>query len=100
MAASDSLLEKYRGDLDELVGKFDSSGLGEKIRSWIGTGPNDSINAEEIKNTLGSELDELAAKIGLARDEAADELARDLPSAVDEATPMGTVDDRTTIAPS
>jgi uncharacterized protein YidB (DUF937 family) len=96
MATSDSLLEKYRDDLDGLVRKFESSGLGEKVKSWIGTGPNDSISADEIKGALGSELDELAAKVGIGRDEAADELAQNLPNAVDSATPTGKVESRAT----
>jgi uncharacterized protein YidB (DUF937 family) len=98
MAASDSLLEKYRDDLDGLVRTFESSGLGEKVKSWIGTGPNDSISADEIKGALGSELDELAAKVGIGRDEAADELAQNLPNAVDSATPTGTVESRVTVS--
>jgi uncharacterized protein YidB (DUF937 family) len=98
MAASDSLLEKYRDDLNGLVRKFESSGLGEKVKSWIGTGPNDSISADEVKGALGSELDELAAKVGIGRDEAADELAQNLPNAVDSATPTGTVESRATVS--
>jgi uncharacterized protein YidB (DUF937 family) len=93
------LLEKYRDDLDGLVRKFESSGLGEKVKSWIGTGPNDSINADEIKGALGSEVDKLAEKAGIGRDEAADELAQNLPQAVDAATPTGTVESRATTVP-
>jgi uncharacterized protein YidB (DUF937 family) len=91
MATVDSLLEKYRDDLNGLVRKFESSGLGEKVKSWVGTGPNESISADQIKSALGSELDELAAKVGLGKDEAADELAESLPEAVDKATPTGSI---------
>lgn len=91
MATSDSLLEKYHDDLGALVGKFQASGLGEKVKSWIGMGENESISADEIKNALGSELDELAAKAGIGRDEAADDLAQTLPNAVDTATPTGSI---------
>jgi uncharacterized protein YidB (DUF937 family) len=91
MATVDSLLEKYGGDLNALVGKFESSGLGQKVESWVGTGENESISADQIKNALGSELDELAAKVGIGRDEAAEELAQDLPAAVDKATPTGSI---------
>lgn len=91
MATVDSLLEKYRDDLNGLIRKFESSGLGEKVKSWIGTGPNESISADQIKSALGSELDQLAAKIGIGKDEAADELAQSLPEAVDKATPTGSI---------
>jgi uncharacterized protein YidB (DUF937 family) len=91
LATLDSLVERYRGDLNGLVRKFESSGVGEKVKSWIGTGENESISANEIKNALGSELDEFAAKVGIGRDEAADELAQSLPDAVDKATPTGSI---------
>jgi uncharacterized protein YidB (DUF937 family) len=91
MATVDSLLEKYRDDLNGLAQKFESSGLGEKVKSWIGTGPNESITADQIKSALGSELDELAAKVGIGKDDAADELAQNLPDAVDKATPTGSL---------
>ena len=91
MATVDSLLEKYRDDLNRLVQRFESSGLGQKVKSWIGTGPNESITADQIKSALGSELDQLAAKIGIGKDEAADELAHHLPDAVDKATPTGSL---------
>jgi uncharacterized protein YidB (DUF937 family) len=91
MATVDSLLEKYGDDLDGLVRKFESSGLGEKVKSWIGTGPNESITADQIKSALGSELDQLAAKVGIGKDDAADELAESLPNAIDKATPTGSL---------
>ncbi len=91
MTTVDSLLEKYRDDLNGLVRRFESSGLGEKVKSWIGTGPNESISADQIKSALGSELDQLAARVGIGKDEAADELAQNLPDAVDKATPTGSL---------
>ena len=102
MATVDSLLEKYRDDLNGLVQRFESSGLGEKVKSWIGTGPNESISADQIKSALGSELDQLAAKIGIGKDEAADELAESLPNAIDKATPTGSLpsSDRAQQAPT
>jgi uncharacterized protein YidB (DUF937 family) len=88
---TDALLEKYGDDLNGLVRKFESTGLGTKVKSWIGTGPNESISTDEIKSALGSELDQLAAKVGIGKEEAADDLSRNLPEAVNQATPNGTV---------
>jgi uncharacterized protein YidB (DUF937 family) len=88
---TDAVLEKYGDDLNGLVRKFESTGLGSKVRSWIGTGPNEPISTDEIKNAFGSELDSLAAKVGLGKNEAAAELSQTLPEAVNHATPNGTV---------
>jgi uncharacterized protein YidB (DUF937 family) len=91
MGAIDSLLEDHKGDLKDLVGKFESSGLGDKAKSWVGVGPNESIGADDIKRALGPKVGEIASKLGIGEDEAADELARDLPGAVDRATPNGSL---------
>jgi uncharacterized protein YidB (DUF937 family) len=89
MGTLDSLLEEHGGDLNKLVDKFESSGMGDKVKSWIGTGPNEPIEAHDIKKALGREVSELAAKLGIGEDEAAEELAQKLPDAVDKATPNG-----------
>ena len=91
MGAIDSLLKEHEGDLNNLVARFESSGLGDKVKSWIGTGPNESIGADDIKRALGPKVGEIAAKLGIGEDEAADELARKLPDAVDQATPNGSL---------
>ena len=89
MGAFDSLLEDHGGDLKELVAKFESSGLGDKAKSWVGTGPNESLGVDEVKRALGPKLSELAARLAIGEDEAAEQLASTLPDAVDKATPDG-----------
>jgi uncharacterized protein YidB (DUF937 family) len=92
MGTFDDLMKKYGDDLNGLKEKFESSGLGQKIDSWIGTGQNEPITAEEIKQGLGEdELDRMAQESGKSADELAHELSRDLPRAVDEATPTGQI---------
>ena len=91
MGAFDSLLEEHGGDLKQLVGKFESSGLDDKVKSWIGVGPNESIGADDVKRALGPKVSELASKLGIGEDQAAEELAQTLPDAVDKATPDGTL---------
>ena len=92
MGALDSLMEKYGDDLNELKTKFESSGLGDNVRSWIGTGENDTITAEDVKRGLGQdEIDRLAEQSGRSADDVASELSRDLPRAVDETTPTGQI---------
>jgi uncharacterized protein YidB (DUF937 family) len=91
MGAFDSLLEEHGGDLKQLVGRFESSGLADKVKSWVGTGPNESLDVDDVKRALGPKISELAAKLGIGEDEAAEELAQTLPDAVDKATPDGTL---------
>lgn len=78
------------GGLGGLVGKFQSSGLGDIVNSWISTGPNQAITAEQLQRVLGSDLiSQVAAKLGISPQKAGAELAETLPDVVDKMTPNG-----------
>jgi uncharacterized protein YidB (DUF937 family) len=80
------------GGLGGLLDQFKQNGLGDRADSWVRPGPNESIEDQELSQALGPEvLEELAAKTGLPRDEILARLSRDLPKAVDDLTPDGTV---------
>ena len=92
MGTLDSVMSKYGDDLNELVAKFESSGLGEKVESWIGTGENETISPGEVKQAFGQdEIDRLAHEAGVQPDEFADKVSRELPAAIDKATPQGVI---------
>jgi uncharacterized protein YidB (DUF937 family) len=80
------------GGLGSLLEQFQRNGQGDKAESWIKTGENEPINDQELSQALGDDtLNELAAKTGLSKQEILSRLSRDLPKAVDELTPNGTV---------
>ena len=92
MGTLDSLMSKYGDDINELVAKFETSGFGAKVKSWIGTGENDSISPAEVKQAFGQdEIDQLAQEAGVQSDEFADKVSRELPAAIDKATPQGVI---------
>ena len=71
--------------------KFKASGLDDKVQSWISKGKNSALSPGEVKNALGGQLDGFAAKAGVAKDQAADGIAKALPELVDKLTPDGVV---------
>jgi uncharacterized protein YidB (DUF937 family) len=80
------------GKLSGLVQKFKEGGLDEQVSSWISKGENLPIAGDQIKKVLGNDVVAgIAAKLGIAPDEAADKLAEEVPKAVDEKTPEGTL---------
>jgi uncharacterized protein YidB (DUF937 family) len=83
-------IEKHHGGIEGVVADFEKTGFGQQAKSWVSTGPNLPITAEQIKQVLGSEkVKELATKTGIPVDKIADQLARYLPTAIDKATPDG-----------
>src|SRR4051812_19263348 len=78
------------GGIQGVVSQLQTSGLGEQVKSWVGTGPNLPVSGTQIQEALGSgKVAELAAKFGLPADKISDFLAQHLPAAIDEATPGG-----------
>ncbi|MBI6336909.1 DUF937 domain-containing protein [Proteus mirabilis] len=81
-----------QGGIEGLVKQFNSAGLSELIQSWISTGSNLPINAEQIVQVFSSPvINELAAKINMNTAEASDMAAQYLPKLVDKLTPEGVI---------
>jgi uncharacterized protein YidB (DUF937 family) len=78
------------GGLDGIVKLFQSQGLGDVVASWIGTGQNLPVSADQIHKALGSQqLSQFASQAGLAPDAAGSTLASLLPTIIDRLTPNG-----------
>ncbi len=85
------LIEKH-GGVQGIVAQLEQQGLGNTVRSWVGTDANQPITADEIHRALGSQtMQELAAKVGLSPQELAAKLSTVLPQAIDKLTPGGVV---------
>ncbi len=87
-----ALLQQFGGNqgLAGLVEQFSKGGLGEVVQSWVSTGQNLPISAEQISQVLGSgQLAELAQQFGVQPDAMAAQLSDQLPNLVDKLTPGG-----------
>ena len=86
-----SIIEKH-GGLQGVVSEFEKNGLGNTVKSWVGTGPNDAISPDEVHRALGPDLlRQLSEKSGLSVQDLAQKLAQVLPQAVDNLTPNGAI---------
>jgi uncharacterized protein YidB (DUF937 family) len=79
-----------QGGLNAIVAKLEQAGLGDQVKSWIGTGQNLPITADQVRQVLGNEtVKQLAARYNIPVDQIAEVLAHQLPLAVDHASPDG-----------
>jgi uncharacterized protein YidB (DUF937 family) len=86
------LLNNQQGGISGLLENFQQGGLGNLVSSWIGTGTNLPISAEQIQQVLGQEqIQAFAQKAGIAPEAASAHLAEALPDVVDKLTPDGQV---------
>ena len=83
-------LLRGQGGVGGLVEKFNQAGLADVVGSWIGTGANANISAEQITAVIGhGPLADIAAKMGVSPQQAGETLAGLLPEAIDRLTPGG-----------
>ena len=78
------------GGLGGLVAKFNQAGLGDVVNSWIGSGANQPISADQLSGALGTDvLAKVAGPLGLDASQLSGQLAQVLPGLVDQLTPNG-----------
>ncbi|MES2636415.1 MAG: YidB family protein [Pseudomonadota bacterium] len=85
-------LFNQNGGLSGILEKFKEGGLGEVAASWVGTGENLPISAEQLSSVLGNgAIADLAAKFGINPETLSAKIAEHLPRVVDLLTPDGEV---------
>jgi uncharacterized protein YidB (DUF937 family) len=95
------MINNQPGGLSGLVQQFHDKGLGSLVSSWVGTGQNLPISADQIQHVLGSDqVKELAAKAGISPEAASSHLAQLLPMLVDKLTPNGQVPETSSLLQS
>ena len=77
-------------DLGGIADKLKQGGLGDQVDSWMGDGDNLPVSADQVKEAVGEDkLSEMAGKLGVDSDGAADKLSQMLPSVMDKASSGG-----------
>jgi uncharacterized protein YidB (DUF937 family) len=78
------------GGLDNLVNQFRQSGLEDVINSWIGTGQNQAISPNQLRDALGQRtVNDLSRQSGAPQDDLLSQLSKYLPGVIDRLTPNG-----------
>jgi uncharacterized protein YidB (DUF937 family) len=79
-----------QGGLGGLAAKFQQAGLGDAMNSWIGTGANAPVSADQVTSALGNDtIGDIAAQLGMNSGDAAGQLSQILPGLIDKLTPNG-----------
>ena len=78
------------GGLGGIVQQFENGGLGKAVQSWISTGKNLPVTADQITAALGPDrLAKLAGRLGMTPEQASQRISEVLPQIVDHLTPNG-----------
>jgi uncharacterized protein YidB (DUF937 family) len=78
------------GGFDVLIDQFKKNGFEDVINSWIGTGPNQSISPDELRQALGQKrVNDLSRQAGTPQEDLLSQLSKYLPGIIDQLTPNG-----------
>lgn len=90
LGAITDLLGSQEGGLGGLLSAFEQGGLGEAAKSWVSSGENLPVSADQIQTILSSGvLADFASRLGIDPKQAAGTLADVLPQVIDQLTPGG-----------
>jgi uncharacterized protein YidB (DUF937 family) len=93
-AGLEMLNNKETGGLAGLLQTFQQKGLGDIISSWISTGGNLPVSADQLLHVIGEgRIQEIAEKAGISTQDAASQLSALLPGLIDNLTPDGKIPD-------
>jgi uncharacterized protein YidB (DUF937 family) len=77
-------------NLQGILNKLNSSGLGQQVQSWVGRGQNQNISGTDIQQAVDpTTLQQTAQQQGMSPEELSNQVAQALPEVVDQATPEG-----------
>jgi uncharacterized protein YidB (DUF937 family) len=78
------------GGLNKVLSGFQQQGLGATTDSWVGTGANEQVSRADVEQVIDQgEIAQIADRLGISHEEAAQAIAEVLPQLVDQASPEG-----------
>jgi len=87
------------GGLGGLLAQLQAAGLGDAVKSWIGSGQNAPVEPKDLGEALGPKnVSKMADKAGVRQDDLLTQLARVLPGLIDKLTADGRIPSQAELA--
>jgi len=79
-----------QGGIEGILAMFKGKGLGDVFSSWVGSGPNQALAADQVGGALGDDfVSEASQKLDIEPQQVREATAEILPEAVNKMTPNG-----------
>jgi uncharacterized protein YidB (DUF937 family) len=78
------------GGLNKVLDSLKAQGAQSQADSWVSPGTNEPVSPQQVQEAVGDdEIDRIAEKLGVPKDQAAQAVAEALPQVVDRVSPDG-----------
>lgn len=82
------------GNVSGLLARLRAGGLDQEVNSWLGSGPNLAVTADQVRKALGEDvMAQFAAVTGVSADMLASLMAQYLPQTIDRMSPNGQIEE-------
>ncbi len=78
-----------KGGIQGVIEMFSKADAGNTARSWVDSGDNAQVSPQQVSAALGPDIDKIAQRAGVPKEQAASGIAALLPQVVDSMTPGG-----------
>jgi len=83
-----------KGGLAGIIKKFEQAGMGDLAGSWVASGENKPVNADQVHEVFGqADLGQIASKLGIPSGDISKAIAKFLPGLIDKLTPNGKLEE-------
>ena len=80
------------GGITQFLATLEDNGLAETVQSWVASGDNMSVSAEQLQGAMDNNLlSGLAQKVGVSEGDVATNLSEMLPGIIDKLTSTGEI---------
>lgn len=87
-------MRAYPGGIAGFLSALRQGGLGDAVSSWLGTGPNRAVSADELRQAMEpGMLQAITSQSGEAEEGVLQSLTTLLPLVIDKLSPNGTLQD-------
>lgn len=91
LTAAMSMLQQH-GGLSGVLDMFRQSGMSQHADSWVGTGANMPVSADQVQQVFGQEsMSRVASQLGQSPGQAGSLMAQLLPELINHLTPQGQI---------
>ncbi|MGQ3676339.1 YidB family protein [Xanthobacter sp. TB0139] len=90
---NNALAKTEFGNLEGLLGALQNNGLGDQVASWLSSGANLDVSAQQIIEAIGADrLASIGSAVGIPTETLGDLLSQHLPQLIDKLSPNGTLE--------
>ncbi len=82
---------QQNGGLQQIIGQLQNSPIGEQVNSWLGSGANEAVSADQVAQAMPNAVEDLSKQTGMSPEAVSNSISELLPNLIDKLSPGGQI---------